>query len=70
MAGVPHLSKHSTMYCVIVVNYVVHVYVIEVYYSKKFENLMHISFDTLRYVSLFIKSCMLIFSYCRKLGNL
>ena len=53
MAGVPHLSKHSTMYCVIVVNCVVHVYVIEVYYSKKFENLMHISFEqfTLRYVN-------------------
>ena len=34
MAGIPHLSKHSTMYCMIIVNYVVH-YVIEVYYSKK-----------------------------------
>ena len=34
MAGVSHLSKHSTMCCVIIVNYAVHVYVIEVYYSK------------------------------------
>ena len=33
MAAVPHLSKHSTMYCMITVSYVVH-YVIEVYYSK------------------------------------
>ena len=36
MVGVPHLSKHSTMYCVIVVNYVVHVYVVEVFDGKKY----------------------------------
>ena len=32
MAGVPHSSKHSTMYCMNMVNYFVHV--VEVSYSK------------------------------------
>ena len=35
MAGIPHSSKLSAMYCMTVISYVVQLNVIEVHYSKK-----------------------------------